>query len=510
MGRLLPVLTLLSLSPASIRADLFYFEKGGQVQATARDDGERILIETPDQTYEFRGEDFRKRVPGFVPGQEWAGRRRQALPGGFGARYEALWWAIENGLATEAVAEIRELHKLDPNHAPTARMAAALDRLARPASDRDFAAFRQALGAPMELAHGAHVVLLHQETEAEASAQIDLLERVITSFYVSFAAEGLELEVPRRRLIFARFADQKSYLAFLRTQNAGAFSTTRGYYHPTWNAVVTYDGRDSDSQRIGREDAQARRDELRRFREIVDRLPARGKLRVTLTGEPARTLNRSDALALADRLEREIHRKELLLDLDRSAIDDGTAAHEMVHLLAANSGLRPRHDAFPVWLQEGIAMQFEVVRGGRWAGIGRANDLRLPDWRAIQPAPDLESLVRDVGYGRGYQQQRYAQAWALVYYLRSRRSTEFLKFLDLLRGPDENSLGQSSAERWLATFRRSFGADLSTVEQDWHEFMSSVQTPLERHAPAAKSPSPRSRTVKSKARDRPPGGVIPN
>ena len=56
-------------------------------------------------------------------------RRREALAGGFEARFAAAWWAIENGLTTEAAAEVRELHRLDPKHAPTARMAAVLDRL---------------------------------------------------------------------------------------------------------------------------------------------------------------------------------------------------------------------------------------------------------------------------------------------------------------------------------------------------------------------------------------------
>ena len=56
----------------------------------------------------------------------------------------------------------------------------------------------------------------------------------------------------------------------------------------------------------------------------------------------------------------------------------------MIHQLASDSGLVPRHDAFPVWLHEGLAAQFEVIRGGRWAGISRAHDLRLPDWRRLQ------------------------------------------------------------------------------------------------------------------------------
>ena len=81
-------------------------------------------------------------------------------------------------------------------------------------------------------------------------------------------------------------------------------------------------------------------------------------------------------------------------------------------------------------------MQFEVIRGGRWAGIGRAHDLRLPDWRRIQPPLRLEPLVRDAGFGRGYNRDLYAQAWALVYYLRAQHPQQFLTFLDLLRAPD--------------------------------------------------------------------------
>ena len=335
------------------------------------------------------------------------------------------------------------------------------------------------------------MLLLHQQTDAEAAERLALLERVITGYYLFFAAQGIELTVPARRLIFAWFADQNDYLAFLRAQNAAAFATTRGYYHPTWNAVVAYDGRGTDRQREGRETARARREELRSFQATVDRLPPRAKLRVTLTGESARTLGRAEALALIDKLEREVRREELLLDLERRAIDDGTAAHEMIHLLAANSGLLPRHDAFPIWLQEGLAMQFEVIRGGRWAGIGRAHDLRLPDWRKIQPPPPLEPLVRDAGYGRGYSRDLYAQAWALVYYLRARHPQQFLTFLDLLRSPDatvRRAVPPGSDPRRLPPGLRR----RSRAPRDATGTSSSprLKTPLELHAPAPE-PSPR-------------------
>jgi hypothetical protein len=178
-----------------------------------------------------------------------------------------------------------------------------------------------------------------------------------------------------------------------------------------------------------------------------------------------------------------------LLELERRALDDGTAAHEMIHLLAAGSGLMPRHDAFPTWLQEGLAMQFESIRGGRWAGIARAHDLRLPDWRTIQPPPPLEPLLRDAGFGRGYSRDPYAQAWALVYYLRARHPEQFLTFLDLLRSPDARSADLPRPDRTLDAFRRAFGVDLDSRQRDWYDFLSEARTPLELHAPRPDGPS---------------------
>ncbi len=470
------------------RADLLYFEKGGEIQAPAKVDGDRVEITFLDAVRDFHRADFRKLVAGFSPEAEWPDRRARAQSEGAAGRYEAIWWGLENGLSLEIAPEIRALHEAEPSHAPAARMAAVLQRLAEPCRDPDLTGFRKALGVSMEVARGPHVVLLHRQADVEAARRVALLERVITSFYLDFSGRGIELRVPTDRLIFAWYSEQSDYLAFLRAQNAGAFSTTNGYYHPTWTAVVAYDSRRSPRQEQGREAAEARREELRRFRQALDRLPAGAKLRVVLTGEPPRTLARAEGRALADRLDREVQRGELLLEAERLAIDDGTAAHEMVHLLAAGSGLQSRHDDFPIWFQEGLAAQFEVVRGGRWAGISRAHDLRLRDWRSIEPAPALEPLLRDRGFGHGYQRDAYAQTWALVYFLRLERSSQYLRFVDTLRSRDASLGDLSRDDRTVAAFRRAFGEDLAATERDWHSFLARTQTPLERHAPAAALP----------------------
>jgi hypothetical protein len=232
---------------------------------------------------------------------------------------------------------------------------------------------------------------------------------------------------------------------------------------------------------------------LQRFGQQLETAPGRARIRIELGGEPVRTVSRTEARAAISRIEGEITCETMLLDLDRRSIDLGTAAHEMIHQLAVESGLVPRHDAFPNWLHEGLAAQFEVIRGGRWSGISRAHDLRLPDWRRIQDPIRLERLVRDGGFGRGYQRDLYAQAWALVYYLRTRHSREFLTFLDLLRGPeikdDAETPSLNRGDRVFHAFQRAVGSDVEALEGDWRAFMATVKTPLEQNQPAdAKTP----------------------
>ncbi|AMV40083.1 hypothetical protein VT85_21800 [Planctomyces sp. SH-PL62] len=464
----------------ALRADLIYFRNGGRIQAPAVAEGSTVTIDLVGETFTFQAEDIESRIPDPSPAQEWAARRKLLEGKPAAERFVEAWWALENGLVDEAVEELERIHRLAPEHEPTRRMIQAVDKLKAPCDDPDFEAFQTSLGVASRIERGPHVLLLHQHPEAEAAERVALLERVTTAYHLMFAGSGVPLRTPSRRLMFAWFADRLDYQAFLKNQEAAPFASTRGYYHPTWNAVLAYDARSSELQRQDRAGLAGRRDELQAFRRTLERLPARGRLRVALAGERPRMVGRAEGGALIDRLDRDVRRSELLLEAERRAYDDGMAAHEMVHLLAADSGLLPRHDAFPIWLQEGLAMQFEVVRGGRWAGIGRPHDIRLNDWRRIQPPPPMDPLIRDRGFGQGYRRDPYVQAWALVYFLRARRGDQFVKFLDLLRSPRDHS---EPAASHAELFSRAFGDDLGGLEMDWHAFLNEARTPLERRAP---------------------------
>jgi hypothetical protein len=485
----------IALAPRSVRAELIYFRQGGEAQLPARIEGNLVVLTIPDGEIKLARADIRKMVRGFWPQTEWDTRRRTAGPASFEARLATAWWAIDNGLTTEVAAELRELHALEPKHQPTARMAAILSRLDQPCADPEIARFQNALGIATKVARGPHVILLHQHSEAEADERIAQLERVITDYFLVFAGQGLELTVPRIRLVSAWFADQKDYLAFLHSERADAFATTRGYYHPTWKSVVTFDARSTDPQRTARNTLEVKRGEIRRFEEMVEQAPARSRMKIKLADEPARTVGRADAKVFLARVADDITCETMLLDLDRRSVDLGTAAHEMIHQLAVDSHLVLRHDMFPVWLHEGLAAQFEVIRGGRWAGVSRAHDLRLPDWRRLQSPLRLERLIRDAGFGRGYQRDLYAQAWALVYFLRIQKPGQFLTFIDLLRSPalEGQSMPTAPGDRVVDAFQRAFGTDLDRLDGEWRTFMKSVQTPLEQNAEPGETGSKASR-----------------
>jgi hypothetical protein len=475
-----PVLGWLVVSSACalpVRAELVYFGKGTEAQVPVTIDGTSVRVNLPGRSLEFVKSDFQKIVPGFWPEQEWKSREVRALAGGVEARSAAARWAHENGLTPQAESMLRAAHQADPQHQPTARMVAALARLAQPCQDPDLEPLLRAIGGSSEVARGPHVVLVHQHTAAEAAERVDVLERVVTTYYLLFAAQGIDLTAPSRRLASAFFVEHKDYLEYLRAENLETFRSTRGYYHPSLNAVMAYDSRSSGTLKQLREVLASRQSELAAVESTLERLPPGGRLIIEIRGESPRTMSRSQARKHLQSLRHDLNRRELTLEVDRRSIDLGTAAHEMVHQLVATSGLAPHHDDFPLWLHEGLAAQFEVIRGGRWAGVGRAHDLRLPDWRALPRHTSLALLIQDQGFGRGYQKDSYAQAWALVYYLRKARPQQFLTFLDLLRAPDAGE--PRSKSRSASAFRLAFGDNLDELEKSWHVYLNSVKTPLE-------------------------------
>ena len=236
-------IVLVVLAPAGLRADLLYFAQGGRVQipAESRGDG-TVRLELPDGPAVFAASDFRKIVPGHWAEQQWPERRLAAGAGG-----DRIGTPRPGGAGEWPDAASRVT---DPRSAPGGT-GPARDRPAgsdpRPAgASRDGprpGINLPALGGSFEVARSPHVLLLHQHRVAEAAERVELLERVVRSYYLLCAAGGFDLPGPEHRLVAAWFAEHRDYLAFLHSEGADAFRTTLGYYHPTLGAVVTYDVR---------------------------------------------------------------------------------------------------------------------------------------------------------------------------------------------------------------------------------------------------------------------------
>lgn len=431
----LPSFVLLGLiappASASVPIERIVFARGGEAVLPARPEGDEIVLAGPGRDYRFRPREIASRRAVSAPALEWPQRRSEALASGSASdRLDAALWALRNGLTDEAEAFARLAHRSDPGDESIARLVMAWDRLADPLPDPDLARYRRYAGPDARIATGPHVLLAHDLDDAEAAERIQVMERVVTTFYVLFAARGFDLKLPERKLVAVWFPKRSAYDAYLKGSGNEGFLGTRGHYHPALRFLAICDARTEPD--LGRERA---------------------------------VLERMDGLSPVPP-DRE--RRRLLYELERRRIELGVVAHELVHALVDYSGLEPRARQFPYWFHEGLAMQFEGVVGGRWGGVSLPLPERLERLGRLKSPPRLELLLSDRLFGRGADSNAYAQAWALVDWMMAERPVEFRDFLERLRG---SHIRPGDASAAVVAFRAAFGDDLAMTEADWRGWM---------------------------------------
>ena len=404
--------------------------EGGEIVARVSYDGRDVILSTPMGLHRFPASDFRS-----------IERPPLELPSGTstpGECYGSALNSLNRGRLEECEKSIREAHRQDAAHQPSARIVAVLDRLNAPIDDPALAPLVRNLPKDRRIARGPHVLLMHQHSDEEAAERVALLETVISAYYIYFASIGLELPPPKERLASMWFAGKTDYLAFLKTEGATAFLTTRGFYQPTRKLVVAYDCR-ADPDRIkAREALVAATAEIGHFAQQVAKIPAGRRARIAVRGE-VKSFDHASAKALEASLRRQVERREIVMELSRREMDWGVAAHETIHQLVAASRLCGSGPGFPNSLSEGLAMQFEGIEGGLWSGLGKPSGVRLRDYRKLASPPKIDPVIRDIGFGPGYKADDYARAWAVIYYLRVEKPKVFVALLDSLRSPAEPS-----------------------------------------------------------------------
>jgi hypothetical protein len=317
---------------------------------------------------------------------------------------------------------LRKTHADDPSLEIASRLVRVCDRLndVPPPTATEPGRWESLGPLKLKQSQSDHILLFHRVSEENAAERLALMEQVLRTFYLTFEGLGFDLRTPREKLRAVCFSTETEYTEFLRDADAGELVNTRGYYHPTLHLIVTFDTSPDH-------------------------------------------LNRSDPAAM-------------VREIDRRRVEFGALAHELIHQLVAESRLAPRYESFPIWLHEGLAMQFETVRDGRWTGLDPINDTRLAHWRACRSVPRLAPLLHDAGFGHGYDSDRYAQAWGLLSFLRVRHPSAFVVVLDAARLPDDLPLADRS-DRLSGALLDATRLDLPSLEQAWRSYLRTLSRP---------------------------------
>lgn len=170
--------------------------------------------------------------------------------------------------------------------------------------------------------------------------------------------------------------------------------------------------------------------------------------------------------------------------------------HEAAHQVLFNIGVHRRRADNPQWLVEGLATQFEIDQTQKNGKLRRTNHPRLADlrsalgltdprarritedaWRMALKSRRVIPLRELIGGETLFQREpemaslRYAQSWALVYYLDREHTEAFAEYVRALINRDPRRNYPPEAE--LEMFESVFGEVTEDFERDWLDFMVS-------------------------------------
>ncbi|MEW4453927.1 DUF1570 domain-containing protein [Bremerella sp. JC817] len=276
-----------------------------------------------------------------------------------------------------------------------------------------------------------HYIVAYNTSRAYAQWVAGMLERLHRGFTSYWSQRGIDLKKPEQPMVALVFDDRTSFANYGKAELGEAANSVIGFYSMHTNYVVMFDltGGAGDSSR--------------------------------------RTLGTRD-------IQRLMSRPDFQWSL-------ATIVHEATHQLAFNAGLQQRFADVPLWFSEGLAIYFETpdVSSSRgWRGIGQISAPRLQQFQKAAGQsgqaflPDL--LTNDDSLRKAATaMDRYAQAWAVTYYLQKRMPEKYdaylreLSQIEALNDPPQ-------AER-VRMFQRHFGADLTQLENEIRQMMQGLR-----------------------------------
>ncbi len=247
---------------------------------------------------------------------------------------------------------------------------------------------------------------------------------------------------------------------------------TYGFYCQPWNRSVFYNI-ENDAQMVRlRDQVMQSRHNLEHAERVVANLP-RDVDGVRLSYPDGRTVTMSAREAQEELAGNRLKLRQLENRLARYAeqFNESVIQHEAAHHVLFVGGVLVREASTPLWLTEGLAMQFEAPP----SKVGRTPTMispyRLDEYHRAYQEGKLRNVrfvlsVRNVMTDNTNQRAiYYAQAWALVYYLRKVQPERFAAYVKAL-GTRRPGVAVAFEQEW-AEFEEYFGPPDEAFAQRW-------------------------------------------
>lgn len=278
----------------------------------------------------------------------------------------------------------------------------------------------------------ANYFVVYNTSRPYAQWVAGMLERLHRGFHSYWSQRGMKLKQPAQPLVALVFDSQASFADYAQAELGPAAKSVIGYYSMHSNYVVMFDLTGGATEGNARRSLGIQQ---------INRLLARPDFQWSLA----------------------------------------TIVHEATHQLSFSTGLQKRFADVPLWFSEGLAIYFETpdVSSSRgWRGIGEISAPRLARFQSAArkvSQPFLPELLTDDDSLRkaATALDRYAQAWAVTYYLQKRMPDAYDAYLKELSAIQP--LYDPSPSDRVRLFQKHFGADLAKLEDDITQMMLSLR-----------------------------------
>jgi hypothetical protein len=391
-------------------------------------------------------------------GDEYQDRYQRLTEKDVEGRLDLAQWCQSHQLFEQQALVLTEVLQLEPEHPAYRELLAADARRLRPVDGPWAAKLENLMGPGYRLRHTPHFSILSNADAASERSLGETMESAYALFYREVSGIGLRPMPPPGRLVCILFQRQEEYRDYLRKYEGASVAWTQGHYSWRTNRAAYFHDRDNPAFEQIKAEINKVREKIADLKAELDAASNVGR-RLQIQEQ----INKWNA-ANADMTMR--------LDIAAQMATLSKSRHEATHQLFFNSGLLRRDRPYPFWLGEGLATVFETCDAVGRAGPKFVNTYRLKTCREAEKNGELLSLRRLLEEKPKDDEDpervvnRYAQAWAMVYFLWNKRPAELGDFMQ--------AVGKTTPRDWMDLFQEHFGNNLDSLERELQVFMTTL------------------------------------